>query len=343
MSTAAKTRTSQRSCTVQQIIASYRVSNTTLAATDLLAACTFYLSALALVNLCLAAEGGAILWLPTLIVGYVACGLAIAKLFAIQHDCGHDSYFARPYLNRVLGRACSIVTLVPFTAWREEHLDHHGCFARLDKHTFGDILLLTIEQYRSAPALHRLAYRIFRSPAYLLGLAPLGYLLLRQRVPRELRGKRLRSCASHTATIILFYGIIFYFFGSIMLLVFLPPLYVAGVVGIVIFVVEHQFEQAEWFDQPTWQFDDAALQSSSYLSMPIALEWITGYIGYHHLHHFSPRIPSYHLKGCFLSLGDSLPCKEISLLSIPRNLTLALWSRELNKLVTFREANALTE
>jgi len=137
------------------------------------------------------------------------------------------------------------------------------------------------------------------------------------------------------------YGPIFYFFGPKTLLALLPSLYVAGLVAMVIFVVEHQFEDADWLDSREWNFYEASVTSSSYLSMPKILEWFTGNIGYHHIHHLNPRVPSYRLRECFLRVRGWIPSKEVRLKDISRNLLLALWSKEEGRLVTFKEAAVL--
>ena len=280
----------RRSRCIRSVIARYQVADNSSAAINLGLTLVFYFTATALVIFGLAA-GRAPFQLPLLIIGYMALGMAIVKIFSIQHDCGHDSYFKSSGLNRFVGRICSVVTLLPFTAWREEHNEHHACFARIDQQTYGDIKLLTVEEFRRSVAWRRFAYRIFRSPLFLFGIAPLGYVFLRQRVPSKFQAERVLSCISHTAAIVVAYGLLLYLFGLTVLVVVVPSLYVASSMGIAFFVVEHQFEEAEWFDTRNWDFDRTAVSSSSYISMPPLLEWITGYFGYHHLHHFSPRDP----------------------------------------------------
>jgi len=326
----------------RQIIGLYRTPSAVPAVLNLIAAGAFYASTLTLVVLCLAIDANAAIKLPVLGISYLACGLAVIKVFTIQHDCGHESYFRQSYLNRLVGRFCSLITFIPFAAWKEEHAEHHACFARIDEQTLGDVALLTVEQFNFAPMWRRIWYRVFRSPLFLFSIAPLGFILFRQRFPSKLRQGRVVSCISHTISITIIYGCLLYLSGFKTLLVFLPPLYVGSAIGIAIFLVEHQFETAEWVNTPEWEFRDAAINASSYIPMPSLIEWITGYIGYHHLHHFSPRIPSYHLKACFGALGSQFPNKPVSLFSIPRTLRLGLWSHDLGRLVTFAEAAMLS-
>ncbi len=276
-----------------------------------------------------------------LVILYPVAGLGIAKIFTIQHDCGHGSYFADQSTNRLLGRLCSIVTFVPFTAWKEEHREHHMSFGNLDRQTFGDVRLLTVEEFKNASMGRRFHYRVFRNPAFLLLVAPLAYALLRQRVPSAVTAARIWSCVLHSIVVCAIYGTLLYYNGSSMLFVGVPSLYIAGVIAIIVFVVEHQFEDTHWDHSENWNFLNAAVASSSYLALPPVLEWFTGSIGYHHIHHLNPAIPSYRLKECFTSLGDRLPNKKITLGSIPKNLRFALWSHEKKKLVTFREAQLL--
>jgi len=278
---------------------------------------------------------------PLLASYYLLTGLCIVKIFTIQHDCGHNSYFNNSTANRALGRVCAIITFIPFTAWNEEHLEHHASFGNLERQTHGDVRLLTIEEFRNSPNWRKVGYFIFRSRWFLLLVAPLLYLLLRQRMPRKLRSDRVSSCFLHTGAILVAYGSVYYLVGIKLLLFAIPSLYVAGVIAMIIFVLEHQFDSAEWTTSKEWSFVNASLASSSFLELPPILEWFTGCIGYHHIHHLNSKIPSYRLRECFLAVANSLPSKRIGLSGIPRNLTLSLWSKEVGKLVTFREARLL--
>jgi omega-6 fatty acid desaturase (delta-12 desaturase) len=243
-------------------------------------------------------------------------------------------------LNRLVGRFCSLITLIPFTAWKEEHQEHHASFGKVDEQTFGDIWLMTVDQYRSSTWRTRCIYRIFRSRTFLLLIAPFGYLLVRQRIPSRLTRQRIFSILIHTLMIGGLYGLVFQAAGPLLWMVWLPPLYIASTIGVIIFAVEHQFDGTQWENKSDWEFYDAAVNSSSYLTMPRFLEWFTGSIGYHHLHHMSPRIPSYRLRECFFAVGNKLPCKKITIYSIPRQLQLTLWSAKTSRLISFREARS---
>jgi omega-6 fatty acid desaturase (delta-12 desaturase) len=323
---------------VLNVIATYRRPDARNAVINLAASGGLYAVSIAMLGVLITAELPLAFRLVGLLAAYLFSGLVIVKIFTIQHDCGHESYIGDARLNRALGRFCAILTFIPFTAWKEEHAEHHACFAKLDEQTFGDVLLLTVEQFKAASFWQRVAYRAFRHPGFLLCLAPLAYVLIRQRFPSRPRKSRVISCAAHTTCLFLIYGAVLHIYGFIVLAIIVPPLYVATAIGVIIFVIEHQFEAAEWTSGSEWRLRQAAIDASSYVPMPRVLAWLTGYVGYHHLHHFNPRIPSYRLKPCFSALGERFPCKAVLMSDVPRNIRLSLWSHELNRLVTFNEA-----
>jgi len=266
-------------------------------------------------------------------------GLLIVKLFTIQHDCGHGSFFSSPHANMIVGRFCSLFTFIPYTAWRREHAEHHAVFSNIDNQTFGDILVLSASRYRQLPETKKLLYRIFRSPIFLLVLAPLLYIVVRQRIPSKATKQRILSCFSHTGSLLLAYGYASYALGfGVVISIILPSLYVAAATGVLIFSIEHQFERSEWRRGSEWDFINACINGSSFFILPFPFEWLTGNIGYHHLHHLQPKIPSYRLKKSFLETQEFILGRRVTWKDWIASLNLGLYDDESGRLVTIKKA-----
>lgn len=252
--------------------------------------------------------------------------LFIVKLFTIQHDCGHRSYSPSPTANRWIGRMASVLTLVPFGCWATEHNQHHAEFTNLDRAEMGDITLVTEEQFFAMPRWQQWLYRIGRHPMFLLMAAPYLLFLVRQRwsiIPT--RAAWLSVLGTNVALLALYAPLfIFGTWTSVMLMMLVW--YLAGTMAIVLFYIQHQFEDARWTPEGEWDFSTACMHGCSFLTMPRVLHWFSGNIGYHHLHHLSSRIPSYRLPEAQRTLGHLLPAHTVTLLDIPRALNLSLWS-----------------
>ncbi|MBI3676354.1 MAG: fatty acid desaturase [Proteobacteria bacterium] len=299
----------------------------------------FYLGTVALMYWSL----GISYWL-TLALSLPAAGLLI-RVFIIQHDCGHGSFFAWKRGNDILGSICGVLTLAPYASWRRQHAGHHSNWNNLDRRESGaDIYsaCLTVEEYRARSPMSRFLYRLPRHPliAHIV-FPPLVFLLL-YRVPfdtpkewtRERRSVWFTNLAVAAAFVALGLAL---GFGAV-LMVQLPIVVITTIVGVWLFSVQHRFETARWVRQPEWNFTDAAMKGSSYLALPSVLHWLTGNIGYHHIHHLSPRVPNYRLAACH---RDNEVLRQEKPLSLKRALgagNLALWDEAQNKLVRFRDA-----
>ena len=276
-------------------------------------------------------------WWLTISLATLA-GLLLVRVFIIFHDCGHGSFFESRLANDALGVVTGFFAFVPYHHWRGEHAIHHGSAGDLERRGTGDVWTMTVSEYLSSPRARRWAYRIVRSPVILLSVGPLALLLLWQRMPRASATRRERHSVWWTnvgllcmvAGLSAVFGIVPY------ILIQLTVLLVGGSVGVWLFYLQHQFEDAYWERGEDWDFADAALKGSSYLELPSVLRWLTGNIGFHHVHHFNPKIPNYHLRPCHESAPAFRNVKPMRLAAGVRALRLRLWDESSKKLVGFR-------
>lgn len=280
------------------------------------------------------------------VIPALAAGMLVVKLFIIQHDCGHRSFFRSTKACDWTGRALSLFTLTPYGYWRRDHDKHHATSGDLDRRGTGDLDTLTVREYAELPRGKRLSYRLYRNPAVLFGIGPAWQFLLRYRLPiglgRAQRGKMARSILLHDAALVAFFGVLCWLLGPVAVAaVWIPALLTAATVGVWLFYVQHQFEGTYWERHQGWSFVDAALQGCSYYRLPGWLHWLTGNIGFHHVHHLSARIPNYRLARAFAEVPELQAAPSIGLLESFRCATLALWHEESRRLVSFREARRL--
>lgn len=274
----------------------------------------------------------------TLALTVPAAGLVL-RLFIIQHDCGHGSFFKRRKANDWVGRMLGVVTLTPYRYWRRFHATHHATSGRLDRRAGFDFLTLTIREYHALPWWKQLAYRLYRHPLFLCGFGAPFWFVVVQRLPwvapRGWKSER-RSILGTDAGIALAAGALAMAIGPrALLLVHLPIAAFAAAAGMWLFYVQHQFEQAYWADDAAWDFTQASLAGSSYLELPALLRWLTGDIGIHHIHHLSTRIPNYRLRACLLENPELLATTRLTLRDGLRCLRLKLWDEVRGQLVGF--------
>jgi omega-6 fatty acid desaturase (delta-12 desaturase) len=273
-------------------------------------------------------------WL-TLLLALPAAGLLV-RLFIIQHDCGHSSFFRTRSSNDLVGRALSVFTLTPYYSWKRDHAAHHASTGNLDRRGCGDVETLTVAEYQAASTLRKLAYRLFRNPLVMVVLgAPINFILL-QRFPK---GHELRNAHSVHSILLLDFALFMAFglacalFGARPVFgTYLPVMIIASWIGNWLFFVQHQFEGAHWERNGDWDFHVAALSGSSYFKLPPLLQWFSGNIGLHHVHHLCSRVPNYRLQACLdaapelqkvakvITLRESLGCWRLSLWDERRKL-----------------------
>jgi omega-6 fatty acid desaturase (delta-12 desaturase) len=277
-------------------------------------------------------------WLVSALLAIPAAGFVI-RLFIIQHDCGHGSYFKSRSANDFLGRFISIFTLTPYECWRQLHARHHATSGDLDRRGAGDIDTLTVREYLALPWYRRLFYRVYRHPAFILLLGPPLHFFVRQRVPLMLPVSNIRSRNSIMLTnlgLMIFYGGLIGVFGARpVLFCFVPVWILAAWIGGWLFFVQHQFEETTWDAREEWDFHVAAILGSSHYDLPAILQWFTGNIGLHHVHHVCAQIPNYRLQECAETAPVSIRPRRLTLLESLKCVNLALWDEEKRQLVSF--------
>lgn len=265
-------------------------------------------------------------------------GAFLVRIFVIFHDCGHGSHFKSRKVNDVVGFLTGILTFTPYYHWRWEHSVHHANVSDLDKRGTGDIWTMTVQEYLEASRWKRFSYRLARNPIILFLLAPLFLFVVRQRFtsPRA-NARERRSVHWMNVAILGLAAILCWVFGiTAYLVIQLTAIAVAASVGVWMFYVQHQFEGVYWERAEEWDYTAAALQGSSYYRLPKILQWFSGNIGFHHIHHLSSRIPNYNLERCHRSHPMFQQVRPITLHSSMSSLTLRLWDEKLKKLVGFR-------
>lgn len=267
----------------------------------------------------------------------ILAGLFLVRTFIIFHDCTHRSYFKSAMANDVVGFFTGLLTLTPYYHWRWEHAIHHASAGHLDHRGTGDIWTMTVQEYLESSRWKRFAYRLARNPFVLFGFAPIYLFVIHQRFAKSNASTREKWSVYWMNLAILAMGTLLsmaFGLGSY-LLVQLTVTMVAGSVGIWMFYVQHQFEDVYWERTEEWDFTAAALQGSSYYKLPKILQWFSGNIGFHHIHHLSPRIPNYNLERCHKADPLFQQVKPITFLSSLKCLTFRLWDEKHKKLVGY--------
>ncbi len=273
----------------------------------------------------------------TLTLASVAGGLLV-RIFILFHDCCHGSFFASRRANTVLGYVTGILTFTPFEDWRHAHNRHHATAGNLDRRGIGDVWTMTTEEYLAAPLARRFAYRFYRNPFILFGPGSLLLFLFLQRFCKKGGGKRERKSVLVTnAALLLVVGVAAWTIGfQTYLLIQLPVILIGGGLGLWLFYVQHQFEDAYWMRHQSWDPMSVALDGSSYFKLPKILQWFTGNIGLHHIHHVRPTIPNYNLQQCQDEIPALQTVKAITLRTSIKLLRLGLYDEKNKKLVSFR-------
>ena len=280
-------------------------------------------------------------WL-TLLLAIPAAGFLV-RIFIIQHDCGHGSFFKSRQMNDGVGIVTSLFTLAPYKFWRKTHAIHHAHHAELEERGLGDVWTMTVHEYWQSPWWKRISYRIFRNPLFLFVIAPTINFVVIQRFPSGARKTwRTGEVASVWWTNLALAGW-FAAAGAILgfskvIMIGLPIVMIAASAGTWLFYVQHQFERTYWEHTAQWDYTLAAMQGSSYYKLPLLLQWFTGNIGFHHIHHLSPRIPNYNLQKCHEENPLFQRVVQLTLMSSLKTVLFALWDEEQRRLVTFKEA-----
>lgn len=262
------------------------------------------------------------------------------RLFIIQHDCGHRSFFKSSRLNGVVGFLIGIVTLTPHEYWRRAHNIHHATCGNLQQRGIGDISVLTVAEYKALPAWQRLAYRIYRTPLVILVVGPLFVFILKFRLPLDLIRRKpglLTGIMGTNLGIAALFAVLGLNFGfAEVLMIELPVIFLSSSAGVWLFYVQHQFENTYWRKESDWDFSEASVMASSYYDLPQPLRWLTGDIGIHHIHHLSCRIPNYRLSDCLAAIPALQTLNRITIRESLATMSLTLWDEAAGHLVSFK-------
>ncbi len=266
----------------------------------------------------------------------------LVRTFILFHDCTHGSLFASRRANASVGALLGLFVLAPFTRWRHDHAVHHASSGDLERRGVGDVLTLTVAEYEARSPRGRLGYRLLRNPLVMFGVGPVFAMVVGPRlVARGARPRMRNSVLATDVALAVIVGIVCWTIGvGAFLLVWAPSALLAGSVGIWLFYVQHQFEDAYWQHGEEWSYADAALRGSSYLKLSRPLQFFTGNIGLHHVHHLNARIPNYNLQRAHDENPVFHGVPTLSLWDGLRAVRLKLYDEDHRRMVTFAEARA---
>jgi len=281
-------------------------------------------------------------WWLTVPLAILAAGFLV-RIFIIFHDCGHGSFFKSQRANQFLGTITGFLAFTPYFHWRWEHSVHHATSGDLDRRGTGDVWTLTVQEYLESSRWKRFAYRLARNPVILFVIAPLFLFLVRERFVTDGAGKKERRSVYLTnfALAAMILALSMAFGWEAYLIIQLIVVGVGTSVGVWLFYVQHQFEGVYWERSDEWDYATAALKGSSFYKLPKILQWFSGNIGFHHIHHLSPRIPNYHLEKCHEAEPLFQTVKPVTLWSSLKSFTFRLWDEKERKLVGFRHLRML--
>lgn len=277
------------------------------------------------------------IWL-TIALTIVAAGFVV-RTFIIFHDCTHMSFFKNKKANRIVGTIAGIITHFAFEKWKWSHSIHHATSSNLDKRGIGDVWVMTVDEYLEASVWKRISYRLYRNPIVMFGLGPLYLFLISNRFNRK-GAKRKERFNTYLInfSIAAIYALLIWAVGwQAFLIIQLPILFIAGAAGIWLFYVQHQFEDSYFENEEEWDYVKAAVDGSSYYKLPKVIEWLTGSIGYHHVHHLSPRVPNYNLEKAHVSTPPLQKATTITLATSLKSIRFRLYDERSKTFVSFKE------
>ena len=280
-------------------------------------------------------------WL-TLALVPIASGMLV-RIFIVNHDCGHGSYFKSQRANNILGFITATLTFTAYFRWRHEHAMHHATSGDLENRGTGDVWTMTVEEYLAASRRSRIKYRIYRNPFVMFVIGPWWEFMIKQRVPRM--GQQRREIMSvlwtNLALLVLIGGLSMWIGWKAVLMIQAPIFLLSGLTGVWLFYVQHQYDGALWIRHEDWDYATMCLYGSSYYKLPRVMQWFTGNIGFHHIHHLSPRIPNYLLEKAHREVPLFQSANILTFRSSLKSLRLHLWWEMEKRLVGFREIRHL--
>lgn len=277
-------------------------------------------------------------YLITIGLSVLAAGFLV-RMFIIFHDCGHGSFFRSQKANRIIGTILGSLIFTPYDRWHQTHAKHHATVGNLDRRGDGDVQTLTVDEYKQLPKGKRLLYRIYRNPFFLFGIAPFLLFVLAFRFTKKKMNTRERRSIYTTNLMMITYvtGLVLLLGWKEFLMIQIPILIFATTAGVWLFYVQHQYEGVIWVRGDEWDYRKMALQGSSYLKFPKLLQWFSGNIGFHHIHHLSPMIPNYNLEKCHRENSMFDEIEPVTFIPSIRTLRLRLWDEQRGRLVSFKK------
>jgi len=277
-------------------------------------------------------------WL-TLLLALPTAGLLV-RIFIFFHDCGHNSFFPSTLWNRRVGFWLGVLVFTPGEHWWRSHAIHHATSSNLDKRGVGDVTTLTVEEFRKLSRLGQLGYRLFRNPLVMFGLGPIWMFLILHRWPSANSGKKeiMSVVWTNLAIIALVTGLSLLMGFWNYVLIQLPLIWMAGMAGIWMFYIQHQFESVYWARDKQWDYVSSAFLGASYYRLPKLLQWFSGNIGFHHIHHLNPRVPNYHLETAYHSAEVLRQSPTLDIRQSLQCVRLALYDENAGKMVSFQQA-----
>lgn len=276
-------------------------------------------------------------WITAFLI-VLAAGFLV-RLFIIFHDCGHGSFFKSEKANTVTGVLIGIFTFTPYFSWHKKHMKHHATVGNLDKRGEGDVWTMTADEYLKSSKWKRLQYRIYRHPITMFGVGALYVFLVENRTTNKMMTKKekLNVHITNLGLVVVFalmsWAIGFFTF----LIIQVAILYIAAISGFWLFYLQHQFEDVTWVRNTDWNYREIALEGSSFVKFPKLLQWFSGNIGYHHIHHINARIPNYKLEKCYEENEIFKEIEPVTFLKSLKTLRLRLWDEKNQKLISFRD------
>jgi omega-6 fatty acid desaturase (delta-12 desaturase) len=274
----------------------------------------------------------------TLGLSLPAAGMLV-RLFIIYHDCVHGSYFKSQRLRNLIGLFIGVLTFTPYYSWSQSHIIHHETAGNLDKRGIGDVWTMTVDEYRQSTRWKKTVYRFYRNPITMFGIGPLYVFLIGNRFTKKGMNSNGRLGVYLTNAGLLLFAILMSLAMGIkaFLLIQLPVIYLAGIFGFWLFYVQHQFDPSYWTRTDTWDYKRVALEGSSYYKLPRILQYFTGNIGFHHIHHLSPLIPNYYLSKCHRENSIFNRIKPLKFWQSFKTVTFRLWNEKTKEMISFRK------
>ncbi|MCF6333059.1 MAG: fatty acid desaturase [Draconibacterium sp.] len=274
-------------------------------------------------------------WLTAFLI-ILAAGFLV-RLFIIFHDCGHGSFFKSTKANQIVGKLFGILAFTPYYKWHNLHMQHHASVGNLDKRGVGDVWTMTKEEYLASNKKKRLYYRLYRHPVTMFGIGTLYVFLIQNRMTKKDMGRKekLNIYFTNAALALLFVAMSLAIGFLPFLIIQFLIIYIAGMAGLWLFYLQHQYEDVSWVRSNKWNYLTIALEGSSFVKFPKLLQWFSGNIGFHHIHHINARIPNYNLAKCYRENTVFSEVKPVTFIASLRTLKLRLWDEKIQKLVGF--------